>query len=114
MEKSAASRGEVVDPKLREAVRRLAHLFEVERIYLFGSRARGDASAGSDYDLMVVVRASELPAAERARQAYRALRGLGMAKDVLVWTSQEFDRRKHLPASFAATILREGKLLDVA
>ena len=114
MEESATRRVEVADPKLREAVRRLAGLFEVERIYLFGSRARGDASAESDYDLMVIVGSSELPPAERARQAYRALRGLGMAKDVLVWTSHEFDRRKHLPASFAATIVREGKLLDVA
>ena len=31
-----------------------------------------------------------------------------------VLARQEFDRRKHLPASFAATILREGRLLHVA
>ena len=102
------------DPSLREAVRRLAELFQAERIYLFGSRARGDATPDSDYDLMVVVPDSELPAFRRAQRAYLALKGLGMAKDVVVWTRQEFDQRRHLPASFAATILREGKLLHVA
>ena len=30
-----------------------------ERIYLFGSRARGNAGADSDYDIMVVVATSE-------------------------------------------------------
>ncbi len=35
MEESATGRGETADPKLREAVRRLVSLFEVERIYLF-------------------------------------------------------------------------------
>jgi predicted nucleotidyltransferase len=111
IEEKAAS---VDDPTLREAVERLATLFRAERIYLFGSRARGDATPDSDYDLMVIVTDSELPAFRRAQRAYRALQGLGMAKDVLVWTRQEFDRRKHLPASFAATILREGRLLHVA
>ncbi len=33
------------------------------------------------------------------------------AKDVLVWTHDEFDRRTYLPASLPATILREGVLL---
>jgi len=28
----------------------------------------------------------------------------------MVWTRQEFERSAHLPASFAATILREGQL----
>jgi len=102
------------DPRLREAVRRLTRVFEVDRIYLFGSRARGDSGPDSDYDLMVVVRASAVPAIMRAQEAYRALRGLGMTKDIVVWTKEEFDRRKHLPASFAATIIREGRLLDVA
>jgi hypothetical protein len=43
--------------------------------------------------------------------AYRALRGSGVSKDVLVWTADEFDRRRHLAASLPATILREGRLI---
>jgi uncharacterized protein len=44
------------DPKeLDRVVRRLAEAFEPVAIYLFGSRARGDADEGSDYDLMLVL-----------------------------------------------------------
>ena len=43
------------DPKLAEIVRRLVEAYQPERIYLFGSMARGDAGPDSDYDLLVLV-----------------------------------------------------------
>lgn len=43
------------DPKLAEMVRRLVTALKPERIYLFGSRARGEAGADSDRDLLVPV-----------------------------------------------------------
>jgi uncharacterized protein len=42
-------------------VRRLVLALQPESIYLFGSRARGDGNADSDFDLLVIV-ASSLPA----------------------------------------------------
>jgi predicted nucleotidyltransferase len=102
------------DPVLAEAVRRLVAAYHPERIYLFGSVARGDAGPDSDYDLMVVV-PDDAPAELRdCGLAYLALRGLGIAKDILVWTRGEFDKRLHLAASLPSTILREGKLLHAA
>ena len=92
-------------------VQRLVEALGPERIYLFGSRARGDGDSDSDYDLMVVVPASDLPGYRRDQVAYAALRGSGVPKDVLVWTADEFDRRRHLTASLPATILREGRLI---
>jgi len=94
-----------------ELVRRLVEAMGPERIYLFGSRGRGDGTPDSDYDLMVVVPASDLPGYRRDQLAYRALRGVGVPKDVLVWTRDEFDRRRHLAASLPATIIREGRLV---
>jgi predicted nucleotidyltransferase len=102
------------DKVLKEMVRRLVKALQPERIYLFGSKARGEASPGSDYDLLVIVPYSELPGYRRDQVAYRTLLGLGVAKDVLVWTRDEFESRRHLPASFPATVLREGKLLYAA
>jgi len=102
------------DAKLAEIVRRLVARLHPEQIYLFGSRARGEAGPDSDYDLLVIVRESDLPGHRRDQQAYRALRGVGVAKDVLVWTRDEFDSRSRVVCSLPATVLREGRLLYAA
>ena len=102
------------DPVLVEIARRLAEVYHPIRIYLFGSAARGDAGPDSDYDIMIVVPDN----APRERQdsdiGYQALWGVGLAKDILVWTKAEFEKRLHLEASLPSTIIREGKILYAA
>ena len=39
------------DPILEEMLRRLTGAFQPERVYLFGSRARGEAGPDSDYGI---------------------------------------------------------------
>ncbi len=52
----ARAKPQVNDPtELDRVVRRLIEAFEPVAVYLFGSRARGDAAADSDYDLMLVL-----------------------------------------------------------
>lgn len=100
------------DSCLAEIVRRLVETFQPARIYLFGSKARGEGGQDSDYDLMVLVTDEEAsPPIRRSRKAYEALRGTGIAADVLVWSVRSFDSRIHLAASLPATIKREGILL---
>ncbi len=41
---------------------------EISRIILFGSRARGDATPDSDFDLLILVRDNTSSTVERARQ----------------------------------------------
>ena len=102
------------DPKLAEVVRRLVKAYAPERIYLFGSLARGENRPDSDYDLMVIVPDEAPPEQARSRLAYQALRGTGVAADILVWTRSRFQRRAHVVASLPATVLREGTLLHAA
>lgn len=102
------------DPILREMVRRLGEALHPERIYLFGSRARGAAPPDSDYDLLVVVSAWDLPGYRRDQLACRALRGVGAAKDVLVLTRAEFEARRAVRCSLPATAEREGALIYAA
>jgi predicted nucleotidyltransferase len=102
------------DPVLVEIVRRLVREFDPDRIYLFGSQARGDAGRDSDYDLMVIVPLSQEPEYRRAQRAHSLVWGLGVAADIMVWTRDAFDGRTHLRASLPSTILREGKLLYAA
>jgi uncharacterized protein len=53
--------------ELDRVVRRLIQAFQPVSIYLFGSRARGDASDDSDYDLMLVLADDKAP--PHSRQA---------------------------------------------
>jgi predicted nucleotidyltransferase len=102
------------DPALAEVVRRLTEAYQPQRIYLFGSKARGDAGPDSDYDLLLIVPDEVPPERRRSRLAYQALRGTGTAADVLVWRTSAFDRRLHVVASLPATVVREGILLYAA
>ena len=102
------------DPKLRLVVERLVKAYRPERIYLFGSLARGDAGPDSDYDLMVIVPDSKEPPYRRAQEAQEVLWGIWTAADVIVLTREEFESRRGVPTSLAATILVEGKTLYAA
>jgi predicted nucleotidyltransferase len=102
------------DPVLAEIVRRLVKTYQPERIYLFGSMARGDAGPDSDYDILVLVEHPTEPLYRLSQRGFRVLRGINAAVDVVVWDRGTFDARLHLPASFPATVVREGRLLHVA
>jgi len=99
------------DPVLAEVVRRLVEVYHPLRIYLFGSVARGDAGPDSDYDILVVVPDGAPPELQDSKLGYRALQGLRIAKDLLVWKQSDFEGRLHLKASLPSTLVREGKLL---
>lgn len=102
------------DVALRELVLRLVEAYEPERVYLFGSRARGEDGPDSDYDLLVVVPDSAPLHQQRSRLAYEVLWSTGTAADVLVWTRGAFEARLHLKASLPYTVQTEGRLLYAA
>jgi predicted nucleotidyltransferase len=102
------------DPKLGEIVRRLVAAYRPERIYLFGSMARGEAGPDSDYDLLVVVPDDAPPERRQSRLAYEVLWGTRQAADVIVWPKSTFERRARVVCSLPAIVLREGKLLYAA
>jgi hypothetical protein len=43
-------------------------------------------------------------------RAHTVLWGLGTAADILVWSRQAFDGRRHSRASLPTTVVREGRL----
>ena len=106
--------GMIKGTRLDEIVDCLRKAYGPERIYLFGSHARGDAGPDSDFDILVVVPDDAPPSRRGSRLAYQALRGTGTAVDVLVWTRGYFESRRHLKASLSATVSSEGRLLYAA
>jgi HEPN domain-containing protein len=99
------------DRTLADIVQQLVQAYQPERIYLFGSRARGDFSPESDYDLLVIVSDDAPPEWRNDRLASESLRGVGVAASVLVHCSSYFEVRRHLRASLPGIVLRDGKLL---
>ena len=83
---------------------------KAELIFLFGSRARGDAREDSDYDLMLVL--PDSADAERARRAvWDAVRATGISADVLASRASDYERWQHDPGFLDWLVAREGLLL---
>jgi uncharacterized protein len=105
---------ERANPQLAKVVSRLVERFQPDFIYLFGSRARGDATENSDYDLLVIVPEARESGYERMRRANRVLRDLDLPTEVIVLSRFEFERDLSVVASLPATAVREGRLLYAA
>ena len=91
-----------------ELVRERLGAMGVERIYLFGSYARGTATRRSDLDLLVLW-PTELPPLERLGRVLWALRDLPLPVEAIVLTPQEFASRRELP--FLRGVMKEARLI---
>ncbi|HEV2773476.1 MAG TPA: helicase-related protein, partial [Thermoleophilaceae bacterium] len=91
-------------------VERLATQFAPQEIVLFGSQARGEGNFHSDVDLLVVMQ--ELDNRSKAEvEMHTALSGIPVAKDIVVTTPEEIERRGHLVGTVLRPALREGKVV---
>jgi|GEM_PF-404023 HEPN domain-containing protein/predicted nucleotidyltransferase len=99
------------DSIAEEIARRLVEQLQPDRIYLFGSRSRGDFRKTSDYDFLAIVPDGTPPEARRVRHDIGKMGEEYVAVDVKIYTRSRFDRQLHLEASMPSTVLREGKLL---
>jgi predicted nucleotidyltransferase len=102
------------DAALLEVIRRLVTAYRPFRIYLFGSKARGEAGPDSDYDLLIIVEDEALTPHRDSSLAYQVLWGTHTAVDALVLTRTEFESRLHVASSLPATVVREATLLHEA
>lgn len=80
------------------------------KIILFGSQARGTADDRSDIDILVI------SAVNGDRFAlildmYDSLQGMDLAKDIIVFTPDEFERDRQIPGTVARPAWMEGKIL---
>jgi len=96
---------------LEEITGRLVAEFGPEEIVLFGSHAWGEPDTDSDVDILVVVSSSEQTPTERARRAYRCVRGIRVPLDILVKTRGEAERYRGVRAALAHRIRERGRVL---
>jgi predicted nucleotidyltransferase len=89
---------------------RLLENFELDKIILFGSQARGDADDKSDIDLLVLTH--EIKNRRRLiLEIDRKLKGLGFARDIVVLKDEEYERDKFIPGTIARYAFLEGQVL---
>jgi len=100
----------VTPEKIDEAVRRIVEAAQPVKVIVFGSRARGEAGAESDVDLLVVEREVKDRYAELIR-LNKALRGLLLAVDVLVIGQKEFEEWSETPGSVYRAARQEGRVV---
>lgn len=80
------------------------------QVLLFGSHARGEATAESDYDILVI---TDEPLEGKAKltlrtQIRKLLLDRGIRCDVLLQSRQEVERKKELPGHVIRVALREA------
>jgi len=80
------------------------------KVILFGSRARGDADEGSDFDFLVIEHEVDDRLAE-AVKLRRALRGFGVPVDVIVMDEALVQRRSKVRGTMVDRALREGRVV---
>ena len=99
-----------IEDYLKNIVKKVTDNFKPEKIILFGSYAYGTPTKDSDIDLMVVMD-TEMKPYERALPIRKTLKYLGMPKDVIVRTPQEFERFKDIVGTIIYTAAHKGKVI---
>ena len=105
--------GEPIASELRRVVSAIVTSVQPDGVILFGSRARGDFRADSDFDLAVlapdgVVRRR---VAMRAYESLAAVANRSVAVDIVVLTPSIISAERDLTGSIARAVSREGVFL---
>ena len=83
----------------------------IEKLYLFGSYAKGDINEESDYDFYMVIPNEGMRPIEAIGEAYLAMRGMKTRPiDILAGTVDTFKRRSK-QLTIEGRISREGVVL---
>jgi predicted nucleotidyltransferase/HEPN domain-containing protein len=101
------SRPQIDDPQaLERVVARLVERFDPAAVFLFGSRARGDAGEDSDYDLMLVLKDDGPPVTWEA--LLEAARGHGIDANPFTTREHFFAWRRYEVGTLAYEVAVDG------
>jgi predicted nucleotidyltransferase len=98
------------DEAIREATRRIVSVANPQTVLLFGSAARGEETADSDLDFLVVVK-QPVQRRKLAQEIYRNLHGLPVSVDVVVVTSDDIEKYGDKVGTILPAARSEGKVV---
>jgi len=93
--------------EIDDLVRRIVSRMQPLEVILFGSYAKGTATADSDLDLFVIVE-TELPMARRADELKPLSSRTWLSVDIHVYTPEEVQEYGKEPYSFVKSVLQSG------
>ncbi len=96
---------------VQEIVARLVGYFQPERIYLFGSAARGEDRPGSDLDFLVLLPDESPRELLLSGREYERLSGIPVPVDIVPIRRSTFEARKNWLMSLPAIAVREGRIV---
>lgn len=91
-------------------VSKIASKIQPDRIYLFGSYAKGHANEDSDIDLLIIKDTTE-PKYKRSIEIQRILKGSKIPVDIVVYTNDEFENERQKKYSFVNTAIQDAQLM---
>jgi uncharacterized protein len=97
--------------ELDRLVRQIVEKVDPVAIYLFGSRARGDAREDSDYDLLIVVPDDFPPGQAHPLTGFSLVEGRRIPMDVAMARESTFDWRRREVGTLEYKVSRDGKAL---
>jgi len=99
-----------IQKEIQKMVKIIVERFDPERIILFGSHARAEASLDSDVDLLVVMKV-EGSKREKQLELRTALHDIHVSKDIIISLPEEFEWRKEIVGTIERPAFREGRVL---
>ncbi|HQO04419.1 MAG TPA: nucleotidyltransferase domain-containing protein [Spirochaetota bacterium] len=84
--------------------------YKPNRIILFGSRARGEADADSDIDLLVI-KDDNMPAIKRNRYVRGLIRDSVIPVDIIVKTTDEYEKYRDIVGTVVFDAHKYGRVL---
>lgn len=80
----------------------------VDRVIVFGSKARGDADSDSDLDVLVVATGDEKLKTSIRILGYELALRENVVPSIVVYTSEEFEQRRQNRSVFIESVERDG------
>ena|SRR3989344_5326623 len=97
--------------EIKTIVDQLVTHYKPEKIILFGSGARGEATDESDLDLLIIKKGVDKDSRiKRAQEAYKKFNSK-VPVDILVYSPYEIKKRLYLTDPFIKTVVTQGKVL---
>jgi len=105
----------IADKKvINKAVDYIKEVTSPEKVYLFGSYARGNPNENSDLDFFII-KETNLPKPKRVLSLYALGKtkriGVPIGIDFIIYTPKEFEEKKNDRNSLVGEVIRNGVLL---